>query len=60
MVKKQNCVLWIETLNVSLYTDDINKEIVEDAGNKFYTSNYELDRQLPKGKNKKVVGLMQD
>ena len=60
MVKKQNCVLWIETLNVSLYTDDINKEIVEDTGNKFYTSNYELDRQLPKGKNKKVVGLMQD
>ena len=59
MVKKQNCVLWIETLNVSLYTDDINKEIVEDAGNKFYTSNYELDKQLPKGKNKKVVGLMQ-
>ena len=60
MVKKQNCVLWIETLNVSLYTDDVNKEIVEDAGNKFYTSNYELDRQLPKGKNKKVIGLMQD
>ena len=60
MVKKQNCVIWIETLNVSLYTDDINKEIVEDAGNKFYTSNYELDRQLPKGKNKKVIGLMQD
>ena len=58
-MKNQNCVLWIETLNVSLYTDDINKEIVEDAGNKFYTSNYELDRQLPKGKNKKVVGLMQ-
>ena len=59
MVKKKNCVLWIETLNVSLYTDDINEEIVEDAGNKFYTSNYELDRQLPKGKNEKVVGLMQ-
>ena len=59
MVKKQNCVIWIETLNVSLYTDDINKEIVEDAGNKFYTSNYELDRQLPKGKNKKVVGLIE-
>ena len=59
MVKKQNCVLWIETLNVSLYTDDINKEIVEDAGHKFYTSNYELDRQLPKGKNKKVVGLIE-
>ena len=24
------------------------------------TSNYELDRPLPKGKNKKVIGLMKD
>ena len=25
-----------------------------------YTSNYELDRLLPKGKNKKVIELMKD
>ena len=27
---------------------------------RFDTSNYEVDRPLPKGKNKKVVGLMKD
>ena len=27
---------------------------------RFHTSNYELDKALPKGKNKKVIGLMQD
>ena len=27
---------------------------------RFHTSNYELDKTLPKGKNKKVIGLMQD
>ena len=26
----------------------------------FDTSNYKLDRPLPKGKNKKVIGLMKD
>ena len=26
----------------------------------FDTSNYDVDRQLPKGKNKKVIGLMKD
>ena len=25
---------------------------------RFITSNYELDRALPKGRNKKVIGLM--
>ena len=27
---------------------------------RFDTSNYELDTPLPKGKNKKVIGLMKD
>ena len=26
----------------------------------FVTSNYDVDRPLPKGKNKKVIGLMKD
>ena len=32
----------------------------EDVETRFDTSNYELDRPLPKGKNKKVIGLMKD
>ena len=41
-------------------TDDIYKDIAEDVQNRFDTSNYELDRPLPKGKNRKVIGLMKD
>ena len=32
--------------------------ILEDVETRFDTSNYELDRPLPKAKNKKVLGLM--
>ena len=39
-------------------TDDIYKGIAEDVETKFDTSDYELDRPLPKGRNKKVIGLM--
>ena len=35
--------------------DDIYKEIAGDTETRFDTSNYELDRPLPKGKNKKVI-----
>ena len=34
------------------------KEIAEDIQTRLDTSNYELNRQLLKGKNKKVIDLM--
>ena len=45
---------------VLVKTDDIYKDIAEDVETKFDTSNFEIDRPLPKGKNKKVLGLMTD
>ena len=45
---------------VYIKTDDIYKDIAEDVESRFDTSNYELDRALPKGKNKKFIGLMKD
>ena len=42
---------------VYIKTDDIYKNIAEDIETRFDTSNFELDRPLPKGKNKKVIGL---
>ena len=39
---------------------DIYKDIVEDVETRFDTSNYEMNRPLPKGKNKKVIGVMKD
>ena len=50
----------MDTDNFIVYikTDDICKEIAEDVETRFDTSNYGLDRPLPKGKNKKVIELM--
>ena len=45
---------------VNVKTNDIYKDIAEDVETRFDNSNYELDRLLPKGKNKKVIGLMKD
>ena len=36
-------------------TDDNYKDIAEDLETRLGTSNYELDRLLPKRKNKKVI-----
>ena len=43
-------------------TNDIYKYIAEDVETRFDfdTSNYEIDRSLPMGKNKQVIGLMTD
>ena len=38
---------------VYINTYDIYKDITEDVEIRFDTSNYELDRPLPKGKNEK-------
>ena len=50
----------IEIFIVYIKTDDIYKDIAEDFQTRFDTSNYELDKPLPKGKNKKVIGLMKN
>ena len=41
-------------------TEDFYKDIADDEVKWFDTSNYELDRPLPKGKNKKVIRFMKD
>ena len=38
------------------YSVDITKNVEK----RFDTSNYELERPMSKGKNKKVIGLMKD
>ena len=41
-------------------TEDFYKDIANDVEKRFDTSNYEVNRPLPTGKNKKVIGLMKD
>ena len=50
---------------VYIKTGNMYKDIAEDAETRFDTSNYELecnsiDRPLPKGKKKKVIGLLKN
>ena len=51
-------LLWKSILYIE--TDEIYKDIAEDFETIFDTPNYEWDRPLPKGKNKKSTGLMKD
>ena len=45
---------------VYIKINDICKDIAEDVETRFDTSNNELDRPLPKEKNKKVIELIKD
>ena len=54
------CYMDTDSLIVHVKTNHIYKDIAEDVETIFDTSNFEIDRPLPKGKNKKVIGLMKD
>ena len=45
---------------VYIKTDHIYKDIAKDVETRFHTLNQELDRSLPKGKNKKGIELIED
>ena len=46
------CYMDTDSFIVHLKTEDMYKDIAEDVERRFETSNFELDRPLPKGKNK--------
>ena len=54
------CYMDTDSFIMSIKTEDFYKDIANGVEKKFDTSNYECDRQLPTGKNKKVIGLMKD
>ena len=41
-------------------TEDLYKDIADDVEKSLDTSNYEVNRSLPTGKKKKVIGLMKN
>ena len=54
------CYMDTESLNMNIKTKDFYKDIARNVEERFDTSNYGVDRPLPKGKNKKIIGLMKD
>ena len=54
------CYMDTDRFIMNIKTNGFYKDIARDVENRFDTSNYEVNRPLPTGKNKKVIGLMKD
>ena len=58
--EKADLLYGYRQLHYSCKTEDFYKDIAKDIEKKFNSSNYDVDRPLLMGKNKKVIGLMKD
>ena len=54
------CYMDTDSFIINIKTKDFYEDIANDVEKRFDTSTYEVNRPLPKGKNKKVNGLMKD
>ena len=54
------CYMDTDSFIIIIKTEDFYKDIANGVEKRFGISNYERDRPLPTGKNKKVIGLMKD
>ena len=67
IIKHQNmvkivklCYMNTGSFIVHVKTDDIYKDIAQYVEKRFDTSNYEIDRPLPKGKNEKLKEFLKN
>ena len=58
--KVKLCYTDTDSFIINIKASDFYEDIASDVENRFDTSNYEVKRPLPMGKNKKVIGLMKD
>ena len=56
----KSCYMDTDSFIIYIKTEDFYEDIAHDIEKRFDTSNYECNRPLPTGKNKKVIGLMKD
>ena len=54
------CYMDTDSFIIHIKTKYLCENIADDVEKRFDTSNYHVNRPLPKGKNKKVIGLMKD
>ena len=58
--KAKLCYMDTDSFIAYIKTSKIYEDIAEDIETRFDISNYELDKPLPKGKNKNIIGLLKD
>ena len=56
----KSCYMDTDSFIMNIKTEDFYKDIANDVEKRFDMSNYEVNRPLLTGKNKKVIGLMKD
>ena len=54
------CYMDTDSFIMNIKTENFYKDIANNVEKSFDTSNYEVNRPLPAGKNKKVIGLLKD
>ena len=54
------CYMDNDSFIIQIKTEDFYEDIADDVEKRFDTSNYEVDRPLPIGKNKRVIELMKN
>ena len=54
------CYMDTDSFIMNIKTNDFYEDIANDVENRFDTSNYEVNRPLPMGKIKRIIGLMKD
>ena len=54
------CYMNTDSFIMHIKREDFYKDITDDVEKKYDTSNYTVERPLPMGKNKKVIGMMKD
>ena len=55
-----NVKLCTDSFIIDIKTEDFYEDIADDVEKRFDTSNCEINRPLPTGKNEKVIGLVKD
>ena len=58
--KEKLCYMNTDSFFVYIKTCAIYKDIAEDTEKRCSTSNYKLERSLPNGESKRVIGLIKD
>ena len=54
------CYMDMDSFIMHIKTEDFYKDITDDVEKKYDTSNYTVERPLPIGKNKKIIGMVKD
>ena len=54
------CYMDTDSFIMHIEIENFYKDIADNVEKRFDTPNYEVNRPLPTGKNKKVIGLMKD